>query len=52
MSEIPNIHVKRSFIIVRRDDLYEIKDFCGKYGFDLFVREVVLIPSDADVLRR
>ena len=35
---------------IRMDDLEEVKDFCDQYHVELFVREVVLVESDAEVL--
>ena len=50
MSRIPNVHAFNSCFIIRMDVLEEVKDFCDQYHVELFVREVVLVESDAEVL--
>ena len=52
MSRLPHVHAFNSCFIIRMDDLEEVKGFCDQYDVELFVREVVLVESDIEVLNR
>ena len=52
MTATPTVHVVNSCFIIRMDDLEQVRAFCDQYNVELFVRKVVLVESDLEVLQK
>lgn len=52
MTKIPHVHVSNSLFIILENDFKRVKSFCDEYNVELFVRKVVLIKSDIQVLSK
>ena len=51
ITRYPYIKIQRGLIIVRMDDFEEIIDILEKHGAEVFMREIILLHKDTEILK-